>query len=191
MEYKNKTFEEEVVENEERLNNLERVSIDKTKECMEYFKSFNWRVSDSAGKDSAVCMRIFQKAYDELNLSKPYDVDFFNTTNDTADTYKRIKSNIVDVLNHQLKREPTNEEINEAFKLWIHNPEMGWYQWLKEVKNYYLPSVMVRNCCSTYKEGSLKKLLKKDDFYVMFLGMRKYESNKRAEYDAYSEGTNC
>lgn len=183
--YKNKTWQEEIDENKDRLNDLERNSIDKTKRCMEKFSNSNWRVSDSGGKDSALCMRIFQKAYDELGSDKGYDVDFFNTTNDTADTYKRIKANIIQVLNHQLKRIPAQEEIDVAYKLWIHNPEMGWYQWLKEVKSYYLPSIMVRNCCSTYKEGSLKKLLDKKEDYVLLLGMRKYESSKRSEYDYY------
>lgn len=185
---KNKTWEEEISENNERLNKLEENSINKTLECMYKYPNNNWRVSDSGGKDSSVCLRIFQKAYDkylETYEDKKYDIDFFNTTNDTADTYKSIKSNIIKVLNHQLKRNPSKEEVENAYKLWIHNPEIGWYQWLKDVKNYYLPSIMVRNCCSTYKEGSLKKLLDKKENYVLFLGMRKYESSKRAEYDYY------
>lgn len=186
--YKNKTWEEEIIENNDRLNKLEENSINKTLECMYRYSDNNWRVSDSGGKDSSVCLRIFQKAYDkysETYENKKYDIDFFNTTNDTADTYKSIKSNMIKVLNHQLKRSPSKEEIENAYRSWIHNPEMGWYQWLKDVKNYYLPSIMVRNCCSTYKEGSLKKLLDKKENYILFLGMRKYESSKRSEYDYY------
>lgn len=190
---KNKTFEEEIIENNERLNMLEKISIDKTKECLETFIDSEWRVSDSGGKDSALCYHIFKKAFDQLGLNKPYEVDFFNTSNEVAETYLHIKNNMRSICSHQLEvelgRKPDKLEIEERFKVkskeWIHNPEMGWYQWLKEVKNYYIPSIMVRNCCSTYKEGNMKKTLDKNKNIVLFLGMRKYESTKRAEYDYY------
>lgn len=183
--YENKTIQKEIEENKDRLNELERNSIEKTKECLISYPEHNWRVSDSAGKDSAVCLRIFQKTYDELGVKNNYDLDFFNTTNDTADTFKRIKKDVKNVLMHQLKRTPTDEELKNGFEKWIHNPEMGWYDWLKTKKNYYLPSIMVRNCCSTYKEGKLKDVANKKDNVIWFLGMRKYESSKRSEYDYY------
>lgn len=189
--YKNKTIEEEILQNNVRLNQLEKESIDMTIECMEKHSDYQYRVSDSGGKDSAVCMIIFQKAMNKREYA-PYEVDFFNTSNDTADTYKQIKKNLRQACNHQLELQnnaPTNEEVNNMYndKLyeWIHNPEMGWHQWIAEVKNYYLPSIMVRNCCSTYKEGKLKNILNKKDNYVLFLGMRKYESSKRSSYDWY------
>lgn len=182
--FKNKTIQEEIEENKYRLDELERVSIEETEKCLLKYPNHNFRISDSGGKDSSVCYYISKKAMDNIG-KKDYDMDFFNTTNDTADTYKIVKSNMIKVLEHQLGREPGNNEIKEAYSKWIHNPEMGWYQWLKEVKNYYLPSIMVRNCCSTYKEGRSKDILGKKDDVVMLLGMRKYESAKRSHYDWY------
>lgn len=191
-EYKNKTFSEEIEEYESRLQALEEESIEKTTECMERYSDYQFRVNDSTGKDSALCHYIFRKACEKLNISD-YEIDFFNTSNDTADTYRQIKRNIKNTIKFQYKikhkKDISKEELetryNEVLYKWIHNPKVGWYQWLKEVKHYYLPSVMVRNCCSTYKEGKVKEILDKDKNYVMFLGMRKYESVKRQNYDYY------
>lgn len=190
---KNKTIQEEISENAFKLDELEKQSIKMTVECMNEYHNSKWRISDSGGKDSAICMHIFKKSLIEYDKKYDFEVDFFNTSNDTADTYKQIKRNIKNncdfVLKNTLKRSPTKEELDDLIykkqKQWIHNPEMGWYQWLKDVKNYYLPSIMVRNCCSTYKEGKLKNVMDKKENYVTFLGMRKYESSKRAEYDWY------
>jgi phosphoadenosine phosphosulfate reductase len=187
--YENKTLEQEIEENKERLDQLESTSIKNTIECMEKYPNHNWRISDSSGKDSAICMKICQKAMKQID-NYDYDIDFFNTTNDTADTYKTIKQNIKNTIIFQLNgqditKEEMNKLYNESYSKWVHNPEMGWYQWLKEVKHYYLPSIMVRNCCSTYKEGKLKEILDKKKDYVLFLGMRKFESSKRSHYDWY------
>lgn len=190
--YKNKTWQEEIEENKDRLDQLMNESIQMTLDCMNKYPNHNWRISDSSGKDSAVCNYICQRAM-EIVGKFDYDIDFFNTSNDVADTYLLIKKNIRNTIEFQLKntlkREPSAQEIeeryNEVLYKWIHNPEMGWYQWLKEVKNYYLPSVMVRNCCSTYKEGKLKQVLDKKSDCVLFLGMRKYESTRRQHYDWY------
>lgn len=98
--------------------------------------------------------------YDNLN----WEISFANTSNETADTYKLIKKLPDD-------------------KLHIINPKVGFYQWIVKTKNYYLPSVMVRNCCSTYKEGSINKYFDKKENITMVTGVRKYESTKRAKYD--------
>lgn len=52
--------------------------------------------------------------------------------------------------------------------------------------NTYLslfPSVMSRTCCDKYKEGQLDTILDKDKKYIIFLGARKHESQKRCDYD--------
>lgn len=188
----NLTIDEEIAKHSDRLNKLEKQSIIETMCCIQYHKDHEFRISDSSGKDSTVCAHIFKKAMKKLNRCD-YEVDFFNTTNETADTYLNIKKNIKEhcefILEILLDRSPIAKEVDEFYnsKLyeWIHNPEIGWYQWLKEVKNYLLPSVMMRTCCSTYKEGKLKELLDKKKNYVLFLGMRKYESSKRADYNWY------
>ena len=161
---KNKTFEEEVIENKTRLDNLEKESIEKTIEFINRYPNNEIRISHSGGKDSDVMWHILQKVFEEMEIDN-YVIDFFNTTNDTAQTYLHVKMD--------LPRE----------HLQINNPKKGWYEWLKRDKNYYLPSVMVRNCCSTYKEGQVKKILDKNKNYIIFLGARKYESAKRSKYD--------
>ncbi|WP_075810186.1 phosphoadenosine phosphosulfate reductase family protein [Clostridium perfringens] len=188
----NLTLNEEIEKHSDRLNTLEEQSIIETMCCIQYHKDHEFRLSDSSGKDSAVCSHIYKKAMKRLNRCD-YDLDFFNTTNDTADTYLNIKKNMREhcefILEILLDRKPTLKEVKELYREkefeWIHNPQKGWYRWLEEDKNYLLPSIMMRNCCSTYKEGELKKLLDKNKKYVLFLGMRKYESSKRADYDWY------
>lgn len=188
----NLTLDEEVKKHDKRLIELENKSLIETMCCIQHYTNYEFRLSDSSGKDSAVCSHIFKKAMKKLNRCD-YEVDFFNTSNDTADTYIKIKKNIREhikfILEILLERKATTKEIEDLYREkefeWIHNPKVGWYQWLKDDKKYLLPSVMMRNCCNKYKEGGINELLDKDKKYVLFLGMRKYESSKRAEYDWY------
>lgn len=184
---RNKTFLEEVAENYERLKELEKESIEKTKEYIEMYTGHELRVSHSAGKDSDVMYYILKKVFKEMEIVD-YTIDFFNTTNDTAQTYLHIKKIIADKVkdtNYLINKAPLviQEIVGAEYKKSMHNPAKGWYRWLQEDKNYFIPSVMVRNCCSTYKEGQVKKVLNKKNKYIIFLGARKYESTKRANYD--------
>jgi 3'-phosphoadenosine 5'-phosphosulfate sulfotransferase (PAPS reductase)/FAD synthetase len=188
-----KNIEEEININYERLHSLYGESIIMTKKYILTHPDHELRPSISGGKDSdvefEVLMEVFRQLvveskninkmiykYKELNLTKDtilkvvnnienYLIDFFNVTNDTAQTYLHIKNDF-----------PKD-------KLRIHNPKKGWHMWLKEDKNYFIPSATVRNCCSTYKEGQVKKVLDKNKKYIMFLGARKFESTKRQDYD--------
>lgn len=122
--------------------------------------------SHSGGKDSSLSYEIFMKTLEELkqnNININYEISFANTSNETADTYKIIKSLPKD-------------------KLKILNPKEGFYQWIKR-KNYFIPSALTRNCCSTYKEGQVNKHYDKNKEIIMIFGLRKYESSKRANYD--------
>lgn len=164
--FKNLTWQEEFELRKDYLMALEQESIEKTKQYILDHPNHELRVSISGGKDSDLTYFVVQKAFNELNITRDdYKIDVFNTTNDTAQTYLHIKRDL-------------EIEIKD-----IHTPEKGWYQWLKEDKNWFIPSTMVRNCCSTYKEGQVNKILNKKKYYIMFLGMRKYESQKRAFYD--------
>lgn len=106
---------------------------------------------------------IIKKDYQNINIK--WEINFSNTSNDTADTYKFIKT--------QLPKDKLN----------ILNPEIGYYQWISKVKNYFIPTVFARNCCSTYKEGQLNKHYDNNKKITMLTGVRKYESFKRAKYD--------
>ena len=121
-------------------------------------------ISTSGGKDSTVAGIIAEKAFDLLNIDK-FKYLYFNTSNDSADTYKYIK------------------KLQKNRDVWMVNPEVGYYQWITKKKDYFIPSVLVRNCCSTYKEGNLNKILNPNKRYIMILGLRKHESRNRAHYD--------
>lgn len=168
-EVKNLTWNEEYQLRRETLESKLEESIQKTIEAMKKHPEHDWRVSVSGGKDSDLTLYVVKEACKRMDLDfdKVAQYDVFNTTNDTAQTYLHIKQ----TLGIPMDR--------------IHTPKMGWYQWLKEVKNWFIPSVLVRNCCSTFKEGKLKDVLDKNNSYLMFLGMRKYESTKRSKYDWY------
>ena len=125
----------------------------------------------SSGKDSCLSFYLFNVALSrikEKNINKyneindKWIVNFANTTNDTAYTYKFIK------------KQP---------RLNIMNPDKGLYKWIEEDKKYIHPTILVRNCCSTYKEGQLQKHFNKDKRLLMITGVRKYESAKRANYE--------
>jgi hypothetical protein len=49
---------------------------------------------------------------------------------------------------------------------------MGWYQWIKNVKNYWIPNALKRSCCSTFKEGQVRLLLDKKQKYVIQIHLR-------------------
>ena len=162
----NLSWEDEFELRKDYLRALEIESIEKTIEFIDLHKGYEQRISISGGKDSDLLYYIMMKVYNQLGyVRNDYIIDIFNTTNDTADTFKHIKNDFPITIKD------------------IHSPEKGWYKWLGEDKNWFLPSTMVRNCCSTYKEGQLKKILDKKKNYILFLGMRKFESAKRSKYD--------
>lgn len=191
--YPNKSLLMEIEENNSRLNSLEKESIDMTRECLLTHKSHHKRISYSGGKDSDVMLHIVKKTIESIEENIYFDIDFFNTSNDTGDTYKHIKNTIKNSVVFLYQKEnltsPSNKELEKLLIVhnnkWIHNPDKGIHRWIIEDKNYYIPTSAVRNCCSTYKEGKIKNLLSEKEEYVLFLGMRKDESNKRKEYDWY------
>lgn len=125
-------------------------------------------VSISGGKDSDVMKHIVDIAFNELReegMNVDYNLIAFNTSNDTAETYKHLKQH------HNMTKDN------------IVSPEVGFYQWIVDKKNYFTPTRFVRNCCSTYKEGQLTKIMDKKEETLTFLGMRSPESVKRKDYD--------
>lgn len=143
----------------------ERESIENTKKILVHFKNTHKLfVSVSGGKDSEVMKHIVDRAIKELDMDIKYNLIAFNTTNETAETYKFLK--------HNYGMDKNN----------IISPEVGYYDWIKNEKNYFIPTIFVRNCCSKYKEGQLSKVMSKDELTCTFLGMRNQESNKRSHY---------
>jgi phosphoadenosine phosphosulfate reductase len=168
--YKQKKINELIKINKQTLNSIELNSIKKTIDYVLKHLDYKYVINHSGGKDSTVMYNVWLQALDIIKTYNPeiynniqWEINFSNTSNETADTYLYVKS--------------------LPGKLHILNPAIGFYQWIVKVKNYFIPSAMVRNCCSTYKEGQVNKYYDKKERITMVLGMRKYESTKRAKYD--------
>lgn len=155
-------------------NRLDELAEESLSFCYNYINQHQdndlFVVSHSGGKDSTLQTHFWLKALDKLQgsdkelfnkVDSKWHINFCNTSNDVADTYKLVK---------------------KLPRLVIQNPKEGYYQWIKR-KNYFLPSVTVRNCCSTYKEGQINKYYDKNQKINMVIGIRKHESVKRAKYD--------
>ena len=164
----NLTLDEEYEKIKDDLEFKYKESISKTKEYILEHPNNKMFVSISGGKDSDVMKYIVDNAINELN-DEGYDFKYnliaFNTSNDTADTYKYLKQH------HGMNKDN------------IISPKKGFYKWIVEDKNYFTPTKLVRNCCSTYKEGQLTSVMDKNENTLTFLGMRSQESNKRSFYD--------
>ncbi|HCL4447240.1 TPA: phosphoadenosine phosphosulfate reductase family protein [Clostridium botulinum] len=173
----NKTLEQEVKENTKRLNKLIGKQVGMTISYLNRHLDYEKRVSISGGKDSSVMNYIFLKWVLPKLKNKQFKYDAFNTTNDTADTYKQMYK-------EGLKKSDINTpllSIRENSK--IVKRHMGWYQWIENIKEYWIPNALKRSCCSTFKEGQAKLILNKNKKYVTLLGVRKYESPKRSFYE--------
>lgn len=178
----NKTFEQEIEENTDRLDFLVNQSVEQTVEYLNSHLDYEKIMSISGGKDSSVQNYIYKKFIEPRLTDKTLKYLAFNTTNDTADTYRQMyyegldKSDIVNPL---LTLTIVDDEGNKK-RIKKH---MGWYQWIEQVKGYWIPNALKRSCCSTFKEGQVKLIQDKNKKYVTMLGVRKYESAKRAFYE--------
>lgn len=119
----NYTYEEEYLQREDIIEELEDESIRRSVQYIKEHPNYNLRIGDSSGKDSKLVKYILEnKVFPKLNISKEdYVIEFFNTTNEIAQTYLNIKQDSKDNI------------------LEIHNPQIGWYQWIEKEKDYYLP----------------------------------------------------
>lgn len=160
-----KKLNELIEENRDRLNQLYQTSILLTVEMIKKYPNHFYLISHSGGKDSTLTYKVWQEALLQVDKEPEWVINFANTSNDTADTYREIKSLPQD-------------------KLKILNPQIGFYQWISDVKHYYLPSIRVRNCCSTYKEGQTNKAYDQEKPTIMVSGLRSKESTKRSKYQS-------
>lgn len=164
----NLTFDEEYNLIKDIIEEKYNTSIYMTKEYIKNNLDHKMFVSVSGGKDSEVMKIIVDESFKELKAEGHninYNLIAFNTSNETADTYKYLK---------------THYNMNKDN---IISPKVGYYQWIINKKNYFTPTRFVRNCCSTYKEGQLSSVMDKDEKTLTFLGMRSSESTKRKFYD--------
>ncbi len=171
--YKTKDFNMEswqdtVKRHEDRLLELEEKSISTTKELLDKYKGYTPYICHSGGKDSAVLYNVVKQVNPDIPIL------FNNTSNESADTYKLIKS-------HDNVR--------------ILNPKEGFWQYLK--RENFIPSRLARSCCNIYKHNLTLDNLEHDEKYLLFMGMRNQESNTRSNYqtehrfDYYPENWMC
>jgi len=155
--YKKEVFEIElwdktIVRNSNRLNIIEKESIDLIKNKLQYYEGCTPIIFSSGGKDSMVTSYLVKKLINAKTL-------FNNTSLDCADTYKFIK---------------------QIDNLEILNPQEGFYQW-RERENF-IPTRFARGCCSIFKEGETIKHIDKNEKCLIFMGMRNEESSGRSGY---------
>ena len=121
-------------------------------DTVEKYKGYEFLVLTSTGKDSMVVLDLVQKVIPNIR------VVFNNTSLDTADTYRMVKSH----------------------KDWeITNPKEGFYNWIRRMN--YIPNRVSRGCCSIFKEGNSIEYLSGCEKLVQFMGVRNDESNARAD----------
>ena len=138
---------------DDRLSQLESDSMNLTRDMSIKYANHNVRICSSEGKDSLVTKHIVRKVLPDTKVL------FSNTSLDTAQTYKSIKSD-------------ANYEII--------NPSEGFYQWQARYK--YIPTKHHRACCPIFKENAMITHLDKDTPYLFFFGMRNQESATRKDY---------
>ena len=154
---------------EQRVNLLYNESLDFLYKYLFKNKDTPIVFNHSGGKDSCLSYELFKNIKEKLlkeGVVLDYTISFANTSNDTADTYKFIKDN------NNIEQE----------KLKIMNPKEGFYNMIKR-KNYFVSTVLSRECCGVYKEGQIRKQYDINKKYIMILGVRKFESTKRSKYD--------
>lgn len=166
-EEKNLTREEEYELLREDIERKEKESLIEAVKWIDRYHDTTYKtvVSVSGGKDSELTKHIIDKAYDLLDYEKDYRLLAFNSTNETPQTYKYLKN------------------YYGLTKKDIISPEKGWHKFIQEDKDYFLPTTLCRYCCSTYKEGQMKKQYSSKENLLIILGMRKNESAKRSFYD--------
>ena len=153
------TWNETLQRNILRLDELEKESLNLISTFFEDNPDYEKYVLTSTGKDSMVTLDLVKRVLPNVN------VVFNNTSLDTADTYKMVKSH------------PD----------WIIlNPKEGFWQWTKRLD--FIPTRYSRACCSIFKEGLgdtyyLNKDIKK---LCLIMGIRNDESNKRADREDFS-----
>lgn len=144
----------EIVEiNKDHLEQIESESKQLIIGKIDKFKGYIPLVPVSMGKDSQVTCHLVRECFPDTKAI------FNNTTLDCADTYLMAK------------RLPNCEFMN---------PKQGFYQYIK--KYNILPTRFNRYCCSIFKSGEMVRQLNHETKYLIFMGMRNDESNKRGDY---------
>ena len=112
-EYNPITLNETIEREKDRLNQLYNRCIKRLADYVKNNPNKIYKVSHSGGKDSELTMSVWNDMLKEIDFIPNYEFVFFNTSNEVADVYKRIK---------------------QIPNIRIVNPKIGWRQWLAEKK---------------------------------------------------------
>lgn len=127
-----------------------------------YNNGYSIILPTSMGKDSKLTEYLYNMSTGEYI---PKEIIFNNTTMDSAEVYKEVKSrpeiNIVTVKN--------SDGTNRSF--------------YNMVKKHGLPNRTLRWCCDYFKEGGTAQYMKGRDNLLLIMGMRNEESSTRSNYD--------
>lgn len=164
--YQQITIQETLDREKLRLSEMWEYTIQRTVDFVSEHRDIPYNISISGGKDSEVLYRLWKEVISRIDFKIDYEFIFFNTTNEVADVYKYIKS---------------------LPNVKIINPDIGWYQYVKEVQKGQLPTIWKRSCCSKYKEGQVRKLYDNNSPHIQVIGMRNKESAKRAAYEFFMD----
>jgi len=164
-----------VKKNRELLEVIEQVTIKNIFDVYKrYYKKLDcFHVAFSGGKDSIVLLDLVKKALPKSS----FVVVFGNTGMEFPDTY-----DVVDEVEKQCRTEGI-----EFYRAESHlKPEESW-------RLFGPPSRVLRWCCSVHKSApqtlKLREVLGKNNYIGMdFVGVRAYESPKRADYDFENYG---
>lgn len=127
-----------------------------------------FHVAFSGGKDSIVLLELVKRALP----ASSYMVIFGDTKMEFPDTYK-----VVDQVEEECKKEGISF-YRASSRL---DPEESW-------RLFGPPSRVIRWCCTVHKSTpqtlKMREILKKNDYVGLdFVGVRMYESARRAEYE--------
>lgn len=147
---------EEIFEREIESDKIIRETVTKY-----YNDGYSIIIPTSMGKDSKLTEYLYNQAMGEIEK----EIIFNNTTMDSAEVYKEVKSrpeiNIVTVK----KSDGTNRSFYNM------------------VKQHGLPNRTLRWCCDYFKEGGTSQYMNGRDNLLLIMGMRNEESSTRSNYD--------
>lgn len=149
------TWEETINRNKDRLDKLEKDSIDLIlNKCAKYPEHRNV-VLNSTGKDSMVVTHLCEKSGIEFQNY------FTNSTIEYAHSV-RLAKKMGFIFMHPQK-------------------ERSFFEWQK--RTHMIPTKLHRTCCTYFQEQPTLEFFNKKEKLLFFLGMRKEESKKRATYE--------
>lgn len=137
-----------------RLESLERVSLEKINYYLSQYFSFSPAIMTSGGKDSTVITHLVRNIHPSMPA-------YYNcTSNEVGEHIKYVKS---------------------IPNLTFINPSISFFKYCET--NNFVPSRFARACCRIYKEELTLKKLDTTKNLLFFMGMRNNESRKRANYE--------